>query len=119
MATLLWLAIGVLFALLSWLVPELAIVTPLILMGLAIVAILLPREVTGAGAKIAIGFGLFYAAIFGRFLVPDPLEASGATYLLFGGGALIAALGIAGAWRNRRRRRRQRALRAAADLLAD
>jgi hypothetical protein len=119
MVTLLWLAIGVLLALLAWLVPEAAIVVPLLVLAVAIVAVLLPREVTAVGAKVAIGFGLFYAVVFGQFLVPNPLEASGASLLLFGGGGLIAALGIAGSWRNRRRRRRARALKAPADLLAD
>jgi hypothetical protein len=118
MATLLWLAIGVLLALVAWVIAELAIVVPLIVLGVAIFAILLPRDVTAAGAKVAIGFGGFYTIIFGRLLVPNPLEASGATYLVAGGGLLILLAGLAGAWRARRRRRREARIKAAGDLLA-
>jgi hypothetical protein len=118
MATLLWLAIGVLLALLAWVVPDLAIVLPLIVLGVAILAILVPREVTAAGAKVAIGFGAFYTITFGRLLIPNLLEASGATYLVAGGGLLILLAGLAGAWRARRRRRRQAQIKAATDLLA-
>jgi hypothetical protein len=119
MATLLWLVLGALAAVLAWLLPEAFILVPLVVLAVAIVAILLPREATAAGAKVAIGFGALYAVGFGRLLVSDPLAGSGATYAWFGGGMLIMVAGLVGVWRNRRRRqRRQAALKAAADLLA-
>lgn len=108
MATLLWLAIGVLGALLWWMLPILAIVGPLVVIGLAIVAILIPREITSIGAKFAIGFGATFVVVFAPNVLPDPLGASGATYLLFGGGLLLVILGVAGVLRNRRRRQRLR-----------
>jgi hypothetical protein len=108
MATLLWLAIGVLGALLWWMLPILAIIGPLIMLALAIVAILVPREVTSAGAKVAIGFGGTFLVAFGRLVLPDPWTASGPTYLLFGGGLLLVILGLAGVIRTRLRRRRLR-----------
>ncbi|HEY7738858.1 MAG TPA: hypothetical protein VIC63_07535 [Candidatus Limnocylindria bacterium] len=119
MATLLWLAVGVLLALVTWLIPDIAILIPLIILAVAIVAILLPRDVTAAGAKVAIGFGAFYVIGYGRFMVPDPLEASGEAYLLSGTGIVILLAGLAGAWRAWRRRRRQARIRAATDLLAE
>jgi hypothetical protein len=108
MATLLWLAIGVLGALLSWMWSVLAIVGPLVALALAIVAVLLPREVTSIGAKIAIGFGATFMLAMTPIVLRDPLTASGATDLLFGGGLLLLSLGVAGVVRNRLRRRRLR-----------
>ena len=118
MATLLWLAIGVLLAIVAWVVPELAIIIPLVVLAIAIIAILVPRDVTAAGAKVAVAYGAFYAIAFGRLMLPDPLEASGATYLFAGGGLLILLAGLAGTWRAWRRRRRQARIKAASDLLA-
>ena len=117
MATLLWIGLGVLLALLSWLVPAGLIAVALVVAALTLIAILLPRDLTAIGARIGIGFGAFFAVIFGRLLVPDPLAASGATYLVAGAGMLILVAGLVGVWRNRRYQRRQRALKAAADLL--
>lgn len=117
MLTLVWLVLGALVAVLWWLLPEAAIVVPLVVLALTLVAIILPREVTSIGAKIGIGFGAIFVVAFGRILFPDALAASGETYLVFGAGLLIMVAGLVGAWRNRRRRRRQRALRAAADLI--
>jgi hypothetical protein len=108
MATLLWLAIGVLGALASWLWSATAIIGPLVVLALALVAVLVPREVTAIGAKIAIGFGATFLVLFGPNVLRDPLAANGAAYLLFGGGLLLLSLGVAGVVRNRLRRRRLR-----------
>jgi hypothetical protein len=115
MATLLWLAIGVLLALLSWLLPPVTVVGLLVAVALTLVAILLPRKVTSVGAKVGIGFGASFAVISAPNVFRDPLGATGATYLLFGGGLLIMVWGLAGLWRYRRWR--QRALEVAADQL--
>jgi hypothetical protein len=108
MATLLWLAVGVLGALASWLASVLAVIGPLVALALALVAVLIPRELTSVGAKIAIGFGATFLVLFGPNVVRDPLAANGAAYLLFGGGLLLLSLGVAGVIRNRLRRRRLR-----------
>jgi hypothetical protein len=108
MATLLWLAIGVLGALVSWLWSVAAIIGPLVALALALVSVLVPREVTSIGAKIAVGFGATFMVAMAPFILPDPLAASGATYLLFGGGLLLLTLGVAGVIRNRLRRQRLR-----------
>lgn len=105
MATLLWIVIGVLLAVVWWIVPALAIVVPLILLAVVLVAILVPRSTTAAGAKVAIGFGGFLVVVFSPNVIRDPLGASGATYLLFGGGLLIAVLGLVGVARARVRQR--------------
>ena len=115
MATLLWLAVGVLLALLSWLLPAVTVVGLLVVVGLMLVAVLLPRKVTSIGAKVAIGFGATFLVIGAPNVFRDPLGATGATYLLFGGGLLIMVGGLVGAWRYRRWR--QRALEVAADQL--
>ncbi len=112
MATLLWLAVGVLVALLTWVLaaslPVLAVVGPLVVLALVIVGFLVPRDVTAAGAKVGIGFGATYLVLFGPNVLRDPLSATGAAYLLFGGGLLIGTLGLAAVVRNRLRRRRER-----------
>jgi hypothetical protein len=115
MATLLWLAIGVLLALLSWLLPPVTIVGLVVAVGLTLVAILLPRKVTSVGAKVGVGFGATFVVISAPSVFRDPLGATGATYLLLGGGLLIMVGGLAGLWRYRRWR--QRALEVAADQL--
>jgi hypothetical protein len=115
MATLLWLATGVLLALLSWLLPPVTVVGLLVAVTLTLVAILLPRKVTSVGAKVGIGFGATFVVISAPNVFRDPLGATGATYLLFGGGLLIMVGGLAG-WM-RYRRRRQRELEVAADQL--
>jgi hypothetical protein len=108
MATLLWLALGILAALLWWMLPILAIIGPLVVFAVAIVAILLPREITSIGAKVAIGFGATFVVAFAPIVLPDPLNSSGPTYLLFGGGLLLVILGVSGVVRNRLRRQRLR-----------
>ena len=115
MGTLLWLAIGVLLALLSWLLPPVTVVGLLVAIGLTLVAILLPRKVTSLGAKVGIGFGATFVMISAPNVFRDPMGATGATYLLFGGGLLIMVGGLAGWWRYRRWR--QRELEGAADQL--
>ena len=115
MPTLLWLAIGVLLALLAWVVSALTVVAILIVVALLLVALLVPRKVTSAGAKVAIGFGALFVVIFAPNVLRDPLGATGATYLLFGGGLLIMLGGLVGMWRYRRWR--QRTLEAAAGQL--
>jgi len=115
MATLLWLAIGVLLALLSWLLPAVTLVGLLVVLALMLVAVLLPRKVTSVGAKIAIGFGATFLVISAPNVFRDPLGATGATYLLFGGGLLIMVGGLVGLWRYHRWR--QRTLEAAAGQL--
>ena len=115
MATLLWLAIGVLLALLSWLLPVVTVVGLLVVVALMLVAVVVPRKVTSVGAKVAIGFGATFLLIFAPNVVRDPLGATGATYLLFGSGLLIMVGGLAGVVRYRRWR--QRALEVAADQL--
>jgi len=115
MTTLLWLAIGVLLALLSWLLPPLTVVGLLVAVALTLVAVLLPRKVTSVGAKVGIGFGAIFVVISAPNVFRDPLSATGATYLLFGGGLLIMVGGLAGWWRYRRWRRRE--LEVAADQL--
>ncbi len=115
MAGLLWLAIGAGLGVLSWLLPELTIVVPLIVTALTLVGILLPRDLTSAGAKLGIGFGAVYVVAAAPTVIRDPLAATGAAYLVFGAGLVILILGLAGVWRSRRRR--QRAVQAAADLL--
>jgi hypothetical protein len=115
MTTLLWLAIGVVLALLSWLLPPVTMVGLLVAIGLTVVAILLPRKVTSVGAKVGIGFGATLVVISAPNVFRDPMGATGATYLLFGGGLLIMVGGLAGWWRYRRWR--QRELEVAADQL--
>ena len=115
MATLLWLAIGVLLALLAWLLPTSTLAITVVVAALTLIGLVLPREVTSAGAKTGIGFGATYVLIFAPTVLRDPLGASGGTYLFVGGGGLIVMAGLAALWR--KRRRRQRALKAAADLL--
>lgn len=115
MGTLLWLAIGVLLAILAWLVPSGIVIVPLVVAAFTLVAVLLPRDVTSVAAKVGIGFGATFLVIVAPNVFRDPLATTGATYLLFGGGLLIMLAGLAGVWRNRRRR--QRALQAAADQL--
>ena len=115
MTTLLWLAIGVLMALLSWLLPAVTVVGLLAAVALTLVAVLLPRKVTSLGAKVGIGFGATFVVISAPNVFRDPLGATGATYLLFGGGLLIMVGGLAGWWRYRRWR--QRELEVAADQL--
>lgn len=106
METLLWLAVGVLMALLTWLLPAVTLVGILVVVALLAVALLLPRKVTSIGAKVAIGFGAAFVLIFAPNVLRDPLGATGATYLLFGGGLLITVGGLVGLWRYRRWRRR-------------
>ena len=108
MATLLWLAVGVLLALLTWVLPAVAIVGPLVVLAVVIVGFLVPRDVTEAGAKLGVGFGATYLVLFGPNVLRDPLSATGAAYLLFGGGLVILVLGLAAVVRNRLRRRRER-----------
>jgi len=115
MSTLLWLAIGFLLALLAWVVSALTVVAILVVVALLLVALLVPRKVTSAGAKVAIGFGALFVVAFAPNVLRDPLGATGATYLLFGGGLLITVGGLAGVVRYRRWR--QRALEVAADQL--
>ena len=115
MTTLLWLALGVLLALLSWLLPPVTVVGLLVAVLLTLVALLLPRKVTSVGAKVGIGFGATFVVISAPNVFRDPLGATGATYLLFGGGLLIMVGGLAG-WL-RYRRWRQRELEVAADQL--
>ncbi|MGH2462246.1 MAG: hypothetical protein ACRDFZ_01300 [Candidatus Limnocylindria bacterium] len=115
MATLLWLAIGVLVALLSRFLPEVTLVGLLVVVALMLVAFLLPRKVTSIGAKVAIGFGATFVVLSAQNLFRDPLGATGASYLLFGGGLLIMVGGVVGAWRYRRWR--QKALEVAAGQL--
>ena len=117
MATLLWLTIGVLLALLAWLLPDVAIVLPAIVFALTLVGFLLPREVTSVGARIGIGFGAFWVVIFSPNVIRDPLGATGATYLLFGGGVGLSLLGLAAVIRNRARRKRLARLKAAEAVL--
>ncbi|HEY7451829.1 MAG TPA: hypothetical protein VIA02_04825 [Candidatus Limnocylindria bacterium] len=114
MAALLWLAIGVLVALLTYVLPILAVIGPLVVLALAIVSVLVPRQPTSALAKVAIGFGATYLVLFGPNVLRDPLSAPGAAFLLFGGGLLITLLGVAGAIRARLRRRRVEEAEAAA-----
>ena len=109
MAGLLWLAIGAGLGVLSWLVPELTIVVPLIVTALTLVAVLMPRDLTSAGAKLGIGFGTVYLVAAATTVIPNPLAATGAAYLVFGTGLVILILGLAGVWRNRRRRARDQA----------
>jgi hypothetical protein len=106
MATLLWLAVGVLAALVSYALPEAALGAPLVVLSLAILGVLLPRDLTAAGARVGIGFGAAYLVLFGPNVLRDPLSATGAGYLLAGGGLVILLLGVAGVVRNRLRRRR-------------
>ena len=115
MTTLLWLAIGVVLALLSWLLPPVTVVGLLVAVVLTLVALLLPRKVTSVGAKVGIGFGATFVVISAPNVFRDPLGATGATYLLFGGGLLIMVGGLAGWWRYRRWRRGE--LEVAADQL--
>jgi hypothetical protein len=109
MATLLWLAVGVLLALVSWLLPAVTLVGVLVVVALLLVALLLPRKVTSIGAKVAIGFGATFLVIFAPNVLRDPLGATAATYLLFGGGLLVMVGGLAGMWRYRRWRLRTQA----------
>jgi hypothetical protein len=118
MATLLWLAIGVLLALLAWVLPALVVILPLVVLALTLLAILLPRDLTAIGAKVGIGFGAFYAVIFGRLLFPDPLEASGETYLVVIGGVAILVAGVVAVVRNRRRQKRLARIKAAEAVLS-
>ena len=108
MSTLLWLAIGVLLALLSYLLSALALVAPLVVVGLTLVAALLPRDITAVGGKVGIGFGAVYLVLFGPAVIRDPLGATGAAYLLFGTGLITVLLGLLAVVRNRRRRKRVR-----------
>jgi hypothetical protein len=108
MGTLLWLAVGVLVGLLTYVLPALALVGPLIIAAVVIVGVLLPRDLTAVGAKIGIGFGATYLVLFGPNVLRDPLSATGEAYLLFGGGLVILALGLTAVVRNRLRRQRER-----------
>ena len=108
MSSLLWLAVGVLVALLAYLLPAIALVAPLVVAALTLIAVLLPRDVTAAGAKVGIGFGSVYLVLFGPSVVRDPLGATGAAYLLFGAGLVIVVLGLVAVIRNRSRRKRAR-----------
>jgi hypothetical protein len=108
MSSLLWLAVGVLIALLTYVLSAIALVTLLVVAALTLIAVLLPRDVTAAGAKIGIGFGLVYLVALAPAVVRDPLDATGAAYLLFGSGLVIVLLGLAGVIRNRTRRKRAR-----------
>ncbi|MGH2462527.1 MAG: hypothetical protein ACRDFZ_02730 [Candidatus Limnocylindria bacterium] len=114
MGTLLWLAVGVLVALLSWLLPAVTLAGILIVLAALPVALLLPRKVTSVGAKVAIGFGATFVVIVAPNVLRDPLDATGATYLLFGGGLLIMVGGLVGM---RYRRWRQQMQEAAAAQL--
>jgi hypothetical protein len=105
-STLLWLVVGVLVALLSYLAPALALVSPLVVIGLTLFAVLLPRDVTAVGGKVGIGFGAVYLVLFGPAVIRDPLGATGAAYLLFGAGLVTVLLGLSAVVRNRRRRQR-------------
>ena len=105
-STLLWLAAGVLVALLAYVVPALALVAPLVVIALTLVGVLLPRDVTAVGGKVGIGFGAVYLVLFGPAIIRDPLGATGEAYLLFGAGLLTVLLGLAAVVRNRLRRRR-------------
>ncbi len=118
MSTLLWLAVGVLVALLAYVVPALALVAPLVVIAMTLVAVLLPRDVTAAGGKAGIGFGAVYLVLFGPAIVRDPLGATGAAYLLFGTGLVTFFLGLAAVVRNRRRRKRQARIKAAEAVLS-
>ncbi|MEK6191784.1 MAG: hypothetical protein AABM41_05590 [Chloroflexota bacterium] len=109
MGTLLWLALGAGLGLLSWLLPALTVLGPLVVAGLTLIAILLPRDLTSAGAKLGIGFGAVYLVAATPTVIRDPLAATGAAYLVFGAGLVILILGLAGVWRNRRRRARDQA----------
>lgn len=115
MASLLWLAIGAGLGLLSWLLPALTVVGPLVAAALTLVAVLLPRDLTSAGAKLGIGFGAVYLAVAADTVIRDPLAATGAAYLVFGSGLAILILGLVGVWRNRRRRARDQARAAASE----
>ena len=106
MATLLWLALGVLAALLTWLLPPLVVVVPLVVLAITLVSVLVPRDTTSVGARIGIGFGGTWIVIFSPNVLRDPLGATGETYLLFGSGLLIAGLGMVGVVRNLLRRQR-------------
>jgi hypothetical protein len=117
-STVLWLAVGVLVALLAYVVPALALVAPLVVIALTLVAVLLPRDVTAAGGKAGIGFGAVYLVLFGPAVIRDPLGATGAAYLLFGTGLLTCLLGLAAVVRNRRRRKRQAKIKAAEAVLS-
>jgi hypothetical protein len=118
MATLLWLVLGVLLALLAWVLPALIVLLPLVVLGLTLLAILLPRDLTAIGGKVGIGFGAFYAVVFGRLLYPDPLEASGATYLVVLGGVAVVVAGVVAVIRNRRRQKRLARIKAAEAVLS-
>jgi hypothetical protein len=107
-STVLWLAVGVLVALLSYVLPALALVAPLVVVALTLVAVLLPRDVTAVGGKVGIGFGAVYLVLFGPATIRDPLGATGAAYLLFGTGLITVLLGLSAVVRNRRRRKRAR-----------
>ena len=115
MATLLWLTLGVLLGLLAWMVSALTVLVPLAVSVVVLVAVLVPREMTSVGAKIAIGFGGCWAAIFSPNVLSDPLGATGETYLLFGGGLTLLLLGVVGVVRNVLRRQRLTARTAEAD----
>jgi Na+/proline symporter len=117
MATLLWLAVGLLLALVAWLLPAGLTLVSLIMLALTVIANLLPRDITAAGAKAGIGYGAFYAVLFGRLLFPDPLQANGETYLVVFGGVLILVLGVVAVVRNRRHQKRQARIKAAEAVL--
>lgn len=106
MATLLWLAIGILLALLSFELPGVTLIGILVVVALLLVALMVPRKATSVGAKVAIGFGGLFVVIFVPNVLRDPLGATAATYLLFGGGLLIMLGGLAALWRYRRWRKR-------------
>lgn len=103
MVSLLWLAIGVLLGLLAKVIPDLWPLAPVVA-GLALVAFLLPTDLTSAGAKLGIGLGAVYLVVVTPTIARDPLVATGGIYLLFGTGLVTLILGLAGVWRNRRRR---------------
>ena len=115
MATVLWLTLGVLLGLLAWIVPALTVLVPLVVLAFVLVGVLVPREVTSVGAKIGIGFGGLWVAVFSPNVLRDPLGATGETYLLFGGGLVVLLLGVVGLVRNALRRQRVSAQTTEAD----
>jgi len=117
MATLLWLALGVLGGLLAWAVPVLW-VWVLIALALAIAGTLLPRRLPVVGAKVAIGTGATYLVLFSPRVISDPGGTTGETYLWFGLGLVTVLIGIAAVFRGYRHQRRQAKIKAAEAVLS-